>query len=87
MLDRSLMGPIEAVALDFLITRDRKPWLPVEAKLDERVPSASWRRYLSQLSCKRGLQLIRSPGVWRVFADGESRVLVASAGEALRHFC
>ncbi|RMF23381.1 MAG: ATP-binding protein [Deltaproteobacteria bacterium] len=73
----------EKQEIDFLITRDGKAWLPVEAKLSEANPSPNWRKLLPQLPCKFGLQLCAAPGHWRVYSEGRQTLLVASAAEAL----
>ncbi len=75
----------EKQEIDFLIVRDRQPWLPVEVKLADEEPSAHWRRFLPALQCPRALQLVATPGVWREHAVGDARVTVASACEALAY--
>jgi uncharacterized protein len=71
--------------IDFLITRDGVPWLPVEAKENEIRPSANWRRFLPQLPCKIGVQVCLRPGVWQGFKEDQREVIVASASEFLRY--
>jgi uncharacterized protein len=73
----------EKQEIDFLVVRDRKPWLPVEVKLADVEPSPHWRRFLPALSCPRALQLVATPGVWREHQVGDTRLTVASASEAL----
>ncbi len=75
----------EKQEIDFLIVRDRRPWLPVEVKLADVDPSPHWRRFLPAIKCPRALQLVATPGVWREHSVGDSRVTVASACEALAH--
>lgn len=70
--------------IDFLVVRDGKPWLPVEAKTSEREPSPNWARFMPFLPCKRGLQIVREPG-WKIHASSDARILVAGAAEALGH--
>lgn len=69
--------------LDFLITRDGRPWLPVEAKLAELEPSPAFWSFLPMIGCNRGLQLVAEPGRWRLHEGPGGQVLVASASEAL----
>ncbi len=71
--------------IDFLIVRDRIPWLPVEVKLSDTTPSPHWKKFASQLPCQRGLQITRTPG-WKLHTFGDSKILVAGAAEALRYF-
>lgn len=44
--------------IDFLVTRDGRPWLPVEAKRRETTPSPHWRLFLPWLGCGRGVQVV-----------------------------
>jgi len=71
--------------IDFLIVRDGKPWLPVEAKFADVEPSPNWGKFAPLLGCKRGLQLVRHPD-WRVHRVGDAQILVAGAAETLHHF-
>ncbi len=75
----------EKQEIDFLIVRDRRPWLPVEVKRADVDPSPHWRRFLPALKCLRALQLVATPGVWREHSVGNARVTVASACEALAY--
>ena len=72
--------------IDFLITRDGKPWLPVEAKLSDQCPSSSFGPLLRGLGCGRALQLVRESGHHAEHPVGATRVLVVSADEALDCF-
>jgi predicted AAA+ superfamily ATPase len=75
----------EKQEIDFLIVRDRVPWLPIEVKLSDTEPSPSWKKFSKILPCKRGLQIVRRP-TWKVHKYGDARVLVAGAAEALNYF-
>ncbi len=75
----------EKQEIDFLIVRDGVPWLPVEAKLTEADPSPSWRRFASQLSFSRGIQIVRRPA-WRIHDIGDAQLLVGGAAEVLPQF-
>lgn len=72
--------------IDFLITKDRKPWLPVEAKLGDHEPSPHWRKFLREIPCQKALQIIHEPGHWRIHPAENKQILVASANEALSYF-
>lgn len=70
--------------IDFLITRDRKPWLPIEVKLSANAPiSDSWRVFLPQLRCKVALQIVATPGVNTIFHQNGHTIYTISATEAL----
>ena len=76
----------EKQEVDFLIVRDRRPWLPVEVKLADEDPSPNWKRFLPALKCPYALQLVAKPGVWREHTLGDTHLTVASASEALSYF-
>lgn len=73
----------EKQEIDFLIVRDRVPWLPVEANLDDPAPSPNWRRFLPQLPCQLAVQACLRAGVRKVHEDRGRRVVVASAADLL----
>ena len=81
-----LLRDKEKREIDFLITRDRRPWLPVEVKLNDPTPSTAFRAFLPQLGCRFGLQIVHAPDVWATHGVGDAQVLVASAAEALGYF-
>lgn len=73
--------------IDFLITKDRQPWLPVEVKLNMTEPSPHWKKFLSQLPCKNGIQIVSPPNKWKfVSIDTIGKVLVGSADSLLSYF-
>lgn len=71
--------------IDFLITRDKEPWLPVEVKLHDNEPSPGWKAFQPHLKCRHGLQIVRDP-TWKLHSFGDSTVLVVGAAEALSYF-
>lgn len=71
--------------IDFLITRDGVPWLPVEAKLGDPTPSPNWQKFLRQLPSTWGVQVCLAPGHWRIYEEEGRRLLVASAAEVLSY--
>ena len=75
----------EKQELDFLVVRDGVPWLPVEVKYGDTEPSPNWRKFVGQLPCKLGLQLVRRP-TWKVHEFGGTKVIVAGVAEALGYF-
>jgi uncharacterized protein len=76
----------EKEEIDFLVIRDGRPWLPVEAKLNDTEPLRHWRKFLGYLGCRRALQLVSKPGWFRRHTEGEMELVVASAGDALAYF-
>lgn len=76
----------EKQEIDFLITRDRQPWLPVEVKLTDVHPSPHWHTFLAYLPCRFALQIVLQPDAWKEHRIGETRLLVVSAARALPYF-
>lgn len=65
----------EKQEIDFLITKNKKPWLCIEAKLSEtKIDSTSVNKFLKHTHCPF-VQVVFDTDIWRV--DGEK--LVASA--------
>lgn len=75
----------EREEIDFLVTRDGRPWLPVEVKMSDTALSPNWARFMPLLPCKRGVQVVYGPG-WETRSLGDAKVLVAGAAEVLRYF-
>jgi uncharacterized protein len=76
----------EKQEIDFLIVKDKKPWLPVEAKVNDTNPSPNFRRFLPHLNCPLALQLIERSNYCSQYQIGETKLLVASASRILPFF-
>jgi predicted AAA+ superfamily ATPase len=76
----------EKQEIDFLIVKDKKPWLPVEVKVSDTVPSPHFRRFLPQLACPLALQVVNRPDYRSQHQMGETKLLVMSAARVLRSF-
>lgn len=72
--------------LDFLITKDKKPWLPVEAKLSETEPSSNFKIFMPQLRCTRALQIINKQDYLKRHKLDDYELIVASADRILPYF-
>lgn len=68
----------EKQEVDFLLTRDHEPFLLVEAKLSEREPSVPLKKFQQVLNVP-ALQLIGTGNSYRLFTNGEQRIMVAPA--------
>jgi hypothetical protein len=75
----------EKQEIDFLITRDGKPWMAVEVKLGEGDISPNWRRFLPHLGDVMAVQVTAVPGQWQWVETGGRKVLLASAQEFLAY--
>lgn len=76
----------EKKEIDFLITKDKKPWLPVEVKLSEKAPSDSFRTFMPQLKCPRGLQIVNQKDYLKRHNFDTHEIIVASAERVLGCF-
>lgn len=72
--------------IDFLITRDRKPWLPVEVKLNDSTPSSNWKKFLPLLKCDTALQILFQSGCWNTTKIANTDLVIASADDLLHYF-
>jgi hypothetical protein len=68
--------------IDFLVSRDRRPWLLVECKLSETSPSAAFRTFVPHLRCPF-VQLVKTPGVRAKVEVSGVKGLVVSAAPVL----
>jgi len=76
----------EKEEIDFLICRNKKPWLPIEVKLNDVKPSPNWKKFINQIPCNYGIQIIKKPNYWKCHEFGEKRILVVSASDVLSYF-
>jgi predicted AAA+ superfamily ATPase len=53
--------------VDFLMTRDRRPWLLAECKLTERTPAPALRRFAQALREEIAVQIVAGGAVHEVF--------------------
>ncbi|MFH1283941.1 MAG: ATP-binding protein [bacterium] len=72
--------------IDFLVTKDKIPWLPIEVKLNDTSPSPHWRKFLKQLNLTKSIQIVKAHGVWKMHSLDGSNILIASASEVLSYF-
>ncbi len=73
--------------IDFLILKNNKPWLPIEVKLSDEALSKNWSFYLKHLPCKKGIQVIKKPGVRKLIGINNAEVLIISAEYFLPLLC
>jgi uncharacterized protein len=76
----------EKQEIDFLIVKDKKPWLPVEVKMNDTTPTPHFKRFLPYLNCPLALQLVKRPNYWSQHQIGDTKLLVASASQVLPFF-
>jgi hypothetical protein len=61
--------------VDFLVVRDKKPWLLVECKSNDVSPSANLPYFAKQLGGPRAVQLVQRPGYDREYPAQGLRVM------------
>jgi predicted AAA+ superfamily ATPase len=66
----------EKQEVDFLLTKENKPFLLVEAKLTETQPSKALIKFQSKLNVP-GVQLIKEGNNFKYFSNGPLKILVA----------
>ncbi|PIR26352.1 MAG: hypothetical protein COV43_01965 [Deltaproteobacteria bacterium CG11_big_fil_rev_8_21_14_0_20_42_23] len=76
----------EKQEIDFLITKDNKPWLPLEVKSQSTTPAPTWKKLFPQLACKRGIQIVSKENIWKSTFVEDKEILIASASEVLSCF-
>ena len=73
----------EKEEIDFLVVRDKRPWLAIEVKLSDTAPSRHFPKFLRYLGLERALQLVARPNVDHLERVGDVEVRVMSAATAL----
>ncbi len=76
----------EKQEIDFLIVKDKKPWLPVEVKENDTQPSPHFKRFLPHLNCPLALQVIKQPNYQARYRVGDATLVVSSASSILPFF-
>jgi predicted AAA+ superfamily ATPase len=74
-LDLRFLRTREKEEVDFVVTRDRRPWMLVECKSSQTTPSATLVKFAHLLGVKRSFQLVEQPGHDRVFPESGVRVI------------
>ncbi|MDQ3000122.1 MAG: ATP-binding protein [Fibrobacterota bacterium] len=75
----------EKQEVDFLVAKDGKPWMAVEAKWANGAPSPNWKKFLPPFGNIMAVQLIAEPGIWKWVKVGDKDLLIASAQEFLAY--
>jgi len=68
----------EQQEVDFLLARDNEPFLLIEVKLSELQPSATLRKFQQALNVP-ALQLVNEGEGYRIFTNGDQKIVVAPA--------
>lgn len=71
----------EKYEIDFLILKNKKPWLPIEAKLNDEKLSPNWPTFMKQLGLPHGIQLTLKPNHYQMYPFESYSIIVMSAAE------
>jgi predicted AAA+ superfamily ATPase len=71
----------EKYEIDFLILKNKKPWLPIEVKLNDEKPSRNWATFMKQLKLQNGIQLILKSNKYQIYEFDIYKILVMSAAK------
>jgi predicted AAA+ superfamily ATPase len=74
----------EKQEIDFLILRDNKVFLAVEAKYADTAPSVSWGHFMKNINCTHGIQLVMQPDIHHVYDYSHYKIVVMSAANFLK---
>jgi hypothetical protein len=74
----------EKFEIDFLLLQNKKPWLPVEVKLNDGEPSKNWLAFMKQLGLTHGIQVVYKPGVFELKEFNSYKILIISAADFLQ---
>ncbi|EKD72474.1 MAG: hypothetical protein ACD_45C00666G0002 [uncultured bacterium] len=75
----------EKQEIDFLILRDKKVFLAIEAKYADEQPSPSWGKLMPQLNCFYGVQVVMKHNVYKIYEYQNYKILVISAANFLQY--
>ncbi|MGD9153371.1 MAG: ATP-binding protein [Gammaproteobacteria bacterium] len=71
--------------IDFILLKNKEPWLPIEVKLNQNKLSQNWKTFLKLLPCKRGLQVVNQSNIYEKITTEYGEILIISADIFLRY--
>jgi hypothetical protein len=75
----------EKKEIDFLLTKNKKPWLPIEIKLNDDKPFSNWTAFMKYLQCDKGIQVVGKDNVFKIHQQENWQILVVSANILLMY--
>jgi len=76
----------EKKEIDFLITKAKNPFLPIEVKWRDTEPSNNWNAFMKDLNCEYAVQVVFNSGIRKIYFRDNYRLLVISADDFLQYF-
>ena len=74
----------EKYEIDFLILKDKKAFLAIETKLSDGHPAPAWEKFMKQVGCSYGIQLVMKPDVHKLHEYKDYKVLIMNAADFLQ---
>jgi predicted AAA+ superfamily ATPase len=74
----------EKFEVDFLITENKKPFLMIEAKLADENLNPSLLKFMKNINCHYGIQIVMTSGVYKVHHFEDYKIIVISAANFLQ---
>ncbi len=71
--------------IDFIILQNKKVFAAIEVKYSDEHPSSSWVKFMNQLNCAFGIQVVMKPNVYKIHEYTNYKILVISAANFLQH--
>ena len=71
--------------IDFLILKNKQPFLPIEVKLADAQPAASWKKFMRYLNCAYAIQIVMKPDIYKIYDYPNYRLLTISAAHFLQY--
>lgn len=65
----------DGTEVDFLVTRDRRPWMLVESKSSDTSPAPALKRFARELQTVHNAQLVDVAGYDRLYSESGVRVM------------
>lgn len=71
--------------IDFLITKDNLPWLPIEIKSQDTSHTKAWKTFLPQINVQLALQVVSKKNVFKKTIINNTTCIVLSADKFLQY--
>jgi predicted AAA+ superfamily ATPase len=71
--------------IDFLITKDKLPWLPIEIKSQNTSLSKAWSVFLPQIKVNLAVQVVKQANIFNIKTIADTTCVVISADRFLRY--
>lgn len=74
----------DGAEIDFILTKNKRPWLPIEVKFSDTRPSPHWHVFLRQINVPVAVQLVKEPKDYMAIREyGNTKLIICSAARFL----